>query len=124
VLRGQLNDAKWSAHRKSLETTGLGPMRPFIRVGKQRDNNHFRELTNFYFARCEQDPIEILNSVKACLDQAFQKLEDKDYTRDQVSISSTFYEQLLRAQIPRAQKTDDLTVFFALLRYVRIKAAR
>ncbi len=34
-----------------------------------------------------------------------------------VSISSTFYEQLLREQIPKAQKTyssDDLTVFLCV----------
>jgi len=34
----------------------------------------------------------------------------------QVSISSTFYEQLLRAHIPKAEKkTDSLTAFFTLL---------
>jgi hypothetical protein len=34
-----------------------------------------------------------------------------------------FYEQLLWAQIPKAQNnTDDLTVFFAQLGSVRIKA--
>jgi hypothetical protein len=40
------------------------------------------------------------------------------------SISPTFYELLLRAQLPKAQKdTDDLTVFFALLGSVHKKAA-
>jgi len=33
---------------------------------------------------------------------------------EEVSILSTSYEQLLIAQIPKAQKTDNLTVFFAL----------
>jgi glycerol kinase len=28
--------------------------------------------------------VEILDSVEACLDQAFQKLEDKDFSRNQV----------------------------------------
>ncbi len=28
--------------------------------------------------------MEILDSVEACLDQAFQKLEDKDFNRNQV----------------------------------------
>ena len=36
------------------------------------------------FGRCEQDPVEILVSVETCLDQAFQKLEDKDYNKDDV----------------------------------------
>jgi len=41
--------------------------------------------------------------------------------KDLVSISTTFYEQLLRAKIPKAQKdTDDLTVFFAHLGSTRI----
>jgi len=41
-----------------------------------------------------------------------------------MSISSTFYEQLLHAQIPKAQKkTDNLTVFFALSGSVCVKAA-
>jgi hypothetical protein len=41
-----------------------------------------------------------------------------------VSVSSTFYKQLLCVQIPKAQKdTDDLIVFFALLGSVRVKAA-
>jgi len=30
---------------------------------------------------------------------------------EEVSISSTSYEQLLSAQIPKVQKTDNLTVF-------------
>jgi len=42
----------------------------------------------------------------------------------QVSISPTFYEQLLRLQIPKEQnKTDSLTVFFLLLGYALVKAA-
>jgi len=44
---------------------------------------------------------------------------------DHVSISSTFYVQLLRTQIPKVQKdTDDLTVFFTLLGFMSKKAAR
>jgi len=44
--------------------------------------------------------------------------------KDKVSISSTFYMQLLGMQIPKAQKDPyDVTVFFALLGYVCIKAA-
>jgi len=40
------------------------------------------------------------------------------------SISPTFYEQLLHAQIPKAQKdTDDLTVFFALLGSAGVKTS-
>jgi hypothetical protein len=40
------------------------------------------------------------------------------------SISPTFYEQLLGAQIPNAQKeTDDFTVFFSLLGSAPTKAA-
>ena len=40
------------------------------------------------------------------------------------SISPTFYEQLLCTKIPKAQKKLlNLTVFFALLGSVRIKAA-
>jgi len=40
-----------------------------------------------------------------------------------VSISSTFYEQLLRSQIPTSVKnTDDLTVFFTLLGSTSVKA--
>jgi len=40
-------------------------------------------------------------------------------------ISATFYEQLLHAQIPKAQKkTDSMTVFFALLESAHIKAVR
>jgi hypothetical protein len=43
----------------------------------------------------------------------------------QVSISPTFYEQLLCSQIPKAQKKLlNLTVFIALLGSVRVKAAR
>jgi hypothetical protein len=43
---------------------------------------------------------------------------------EQVSISSTFYEQLLRAEIPKAKKkTENLAVFFALSGSVRVKAA-
>jgi len=39
------------------------------------------------------------------------------------SISSTFYVQLLRLQIPKAQKdTDDLTVFFTLSGSTSVKA--
>jgi len=41
-----------------------------------------------------------------------------------VSISSTFNEQILRAQIPKVQKRlDDLTVFIALLGSACPKAA-
>jgi len=41
-----------------------------------------------------------------------------------VSISSTFYQQLLHAQIPKAQKkTVNLLVFWALLGSVQTKAA-
>jgi len=41
-----------------------------------------------------------------------------------VSISTTFFEQLLHVQIPKAQKdTDDLTVLFALLESLFVKAA-
>jgi len=41
-----------------------------------------------------------------------------------VSISSTFDEQFLLVQIPKAQKkTDNLTVFFALLGFACTKAA-
>jgi len=44
---------------------------------------------------------------------------------DLVSISSTFYEQLLHAQIPQApkKKIDYLTVFFAFSGSASIKAA-
>jgi len=42
-----------------------------------------------------------------------------------VSISSMFCKQLLHAQIPKVQKkTFNLTVFFALSRSARIRAAR
>jgi hypothetical protein len=42
---------------------------------------------------------------------------------DQVSISSTFYVQLLLTQIPKAQKdTDDLTVFFYAFRIYERKS--
>jgi len=42
----------------------------------------------------------------------------------QVSISTTFYKQLLHNQIPKAQKDiNDLTVFFTLLGYECVKAA-
>jgi hypothetical protein len=42
----------------------------------------------------------------------------------QVSISSTFYEQLLHMQIPKVQKgTDDFTFFFAYLGSACVKAA-
>ncbi len=41
----------------------------------------------------------------------------------QVSISSTFYEQLLREKIPKEQKkTVSLTVFFTLLESAPVKA--
>jgi len=41
------------------------------------------------------------------------------------SVSSTFYEQLLHPQIPKAQKnTDDLTVFVAFSGSALVKAAR
>ena len=41
-----------------------------------------------------------------------------------VSVSSTFYEQLLCTKIPKAQKkTDSLSVSFVLLGSVHIKAA-
>ncbi len=41
-----------------------------------------------------------------------------------MAISSTFYEQLLRTQIPKAQKdTDELTVFFMLSGSARTKTA-
>ncbi len=41
------------------------------------------------------------------------------------SISSTFYVQLLRLQIPKALKdTYDLTVFFTLLGSTSVKAVR
>jgi len=39
-------------------------------------------------------------------------------------ISPTFYKQLLPLQISKAQKADDLTVFFALLWSASVKAAR
>ena len=43
---------------------------------------------------------------------------------NQVSISPTFYQQLLRVQIPKAQKkTVKLSSFFALLGSSRVKAA-
>jgi len=43
---------------------------------------------------------------------------------DQGSISPTFYEQLLRVQIPKTQKdTDDLTVFFSLLGSALVRTA-
>jgi len=42
-----------------------------------------------------------------------------------VTISSTFYEQLLHVQISKAQKkTDNWTVFFVLSGSVCVKAAR
>ncbi len=45
--------------------------------------------------------------------------------RDLDSISSTFYIQLFCLKIPKVYKdTDDLTVFFMLLRSTSIKAAR
>jgi hypothetical protein len=40
-----------------------------------------------------------------------------------VSNSSTLYEQLLVAQIPKAQKTVKFSVFFELLGSVQAKAA-
>ncbi len=41
------------------------------------------------------------------------------------SISPTFYERLLRSQIPKAEKmTDYLTLFFARLGSVHVKASR
>jgi len=43
--------------------------------------------------------------------------------KDLGSISSTFFEQLLCKQIPKAQKTYNLTVFFALLGSWCLKAA-
>lgn len=43
--------------------------------------------------------------------------------RNLVSISSTFYQQLLRAQIPNAQKDWKLYCLFALLGSARVKAA-
>jgi hypothetical protein len=43
---------------------------------------------------------------------------------EQVSISSTFYAQLLCAKIPKsAKKTDNLSIFFALLESLFVKAA-
>ncbi len=41
-----------------------------------------------------------------------------------VSISSTFYKQFLRAKIAKVQKTDNFTVYFALLGSACVKAAR
>jgi len=41
--------------------------------------------------------------------------EEGKKEREKGSISPTFYAQLSRAQIPKAQKTDSLNVFFALL---------
>jgi len=46
-----------------------------------------------------------------------KELEDKG------PILPTFYAQLLRAQIPKAQKTHGLTVFFVLMGSALIKAA-
>jgi len=49
----------------------------------------------------------------------------KKNDRNLGSISSTFYKQLLRMQIPKVQKkTDDLTVVLGLLGSARIKAGR
>ena len=39
-----------------------------------------------------------------------------------VPISSTFYKQLLRAQIPKAQKDSQVKQLFALLGSARVKA--
>ncbi len=39
------------------------------------------------------------------------------------SISSTFFEQLLNLQIPKAEKTVKLSVFFALSGSAHVKAA-
>jgi len=54
----------------------------------------------------------------------FKKLHDKfEIQSDQGLVSSTFYEKLFRAQIPKAQKdTDGLNVFSALLGSERVRA--
>jgi hypothetical protein len=55
--------------------------------------------------------------------QSYTNIYRKDHI-DQGSISPMFYEQLLHTKIPKAQEnTDDLTVFFVLLRSARVKAA-
>jgi len=52
------------------------------------------------------------------------ELKSREKFVNQGSISSTFYEQLLLAQIPKAQKkTYNLTVFFVLLGSALKKAA-
>jgi len=49
---------------------------------------------------------------------------EKGNNFNQVSISSTFYLQLLNAQIPKAQKIIvNLSVFFTLLGYLHVKDA-
>jgi len=50
--------------------------------------------------------------------------EHHDAARDLGLISPTYHLQLLRAQIPKAQKnTVKPTVFFALLGFARVKAS-
>ena len=50
------------------------------------DSTKHNGLVTTYF-RCEQDPVEILDSVEACLDKAFQKLEDLGHSKEQVLLS-------------------------------------
>jgi hypothetical protein len=62
----------------------------------------------------------------SCLDQnRIQHIElFSDKSHDLVSISPTFYEQLLCTQVPKAQKTLMTLLSFAHLGSVSIKAAR
>jgi len=51
-------------------------------------------------------------------------IQEKTSQKVQVSISPTIYEELFCAQIPKVQKNvDDLTVFFALVGSLSVKAA-
>jgi glycerol kinase len=54
--------------------------------GKFR-NIFFKSSSIFYslFIRCEQDPFEILESVKVSLDGAIKGLEEKNYSREQIA---------------------------------------
>ena len=71
----------------------------------------------FQLTRCQADSARTAGDAG---DHQRQRVEDDG---GQVSIESTFYAQLLLAQITKAQKTVGLTVFFALLGYSRAKAA-
>jgi len=51
-------------------------------------------------------------------------IQEKTWQKVQVSISPIIYEELFSAQIPKVQKDmDDLTVFFAVVGSLSVKAA-